>query len=281
VTCDAGTQPNLRGDKCLSCLPGWAGHDGICEKCAGNFIGDATATSCVECSTSSMPDATHTDCTPCPNGLVGDGCGECAEGWYRLRLGKENVSSLPNINGTNSDQWGNCLTCPPGGVCSGGVTGVKTEAGHFVSVDPTVGQARVYKCFDTSCNFRTARPEQGVACANSASGGDGDCCAEGRTGRMCEECSTGYVKIGSECQICHGTNYGGLVVKMSLKLLFAALVCVQFAFTAAEGSYTRTVAVSCAVFSLQTVGLIYSDSFSSYVEKCDCRTPAAPFCSSS
>jgi hypothetical protein len=180
----------MRGDKCLPCDPGHASPVGLCYPCEGSTVADAKGGSCVACSPGSIPDAAHVACTPCPLGLIGVGCSECADGWYRLRVGGRVA------NASYDEGGGECHRCPPGGVCPGGPIGpVLTDHHSYVGVDGNVGTARVFRCFDTSCDFREGRPEQGFACASIDSGGDDDCCNVGRTGPLCERCKDGCLSL--------------------------------------------------------------------------------------
>merc|ERR1711865_1331196 len=44
--CEDGTQPDTNLEKCESCRSGFAGKNGLCEKCKSNEVADVSSTKC-------------------------------------------------------------------------------------------------------------------------------------------------------------------------------------------------------------------------------------------
>jgi predicted outer membrane repeat protein len=247
----------------------------LCEPCAGNTtVGDGTGP-CSPCPAGMGPSADKSECIDCDNTTFSDygvckscprgespnnkrtGCVPCPEG--QTSIGGLCTCSVGHYDagrfssGLAGELY--CKACPPGGFCPGGKL-----ASVFASKDRWMDETRqgtpiVYACFSDHCS--TA--DGSKACV---AGQGSNCCSEGRHGLLCESCSVGYSKQNNRCILCSGTEWISILFKIIFKALVIAFLCAKLLEKATTRTYTLTTAFSTAVFTLQTVGLAVSDSFS-------------------
>ena len=110
--CEAGLQPNMRGDRCVPCPAGYAGTAGSCYMCAEGKVSSETGTNCEVCSAGSQPTkfangSAATACGTCPAGSAGSNgyCAACGDG------------RQPNIESTSCENCGENRVSMNGAPC--------------------------------------------------------------------------------------------------------------------------------------------------------------------
>ncbi len=239
VICNGhGVCPDDSSDMC-ECDAKWAGSG--CDQCATGFAtskctacdGSVGTTGNVVCNGhGTCNDGLSGDgtCTCYSSAYTGDGCEQCADGWYGIPAQPFNQS---------------CARCPYGG----GVDGEVCNGVNAGTCNTTTGECSCTDNFDgincTSCSYGRSGPNCELSCYDDCNNNGectyrnvtGDlqpycichggfdplssckscldgyvgeyCCTEGYTGYMCDKCIPGYIMvtgedgIGTECQPCN------------------------------------------------------------------------------
>ncbi|XP_041500327.1 laminin subunit alpha-1-like [Microtus oregoni] len=170
--CDC--KPQVTGQQCDQCLPGYYGLD--------------TGRGCVPCNCS-VEGSTSDNCTedgqcPCVPGVSGKTCNRCSHGFYGYQDGGCTPCDCAHTQNNCDPDSGECL-CPPH---TRGLKCEECEEGHW-NLDPERG------C--QACNCSTAG-STGPQCDVLS----GQChCKEGFGGQSCDQCSLGYRRF-PDCVPC-------------------------------------------------------------------------------
>jgi len=221
--CPAGQSYNPSFGQCLLC--------GKCVDCqeddsdccpAGNYV-DSVSELCLPCPVGTFnTKGGALECTSCDvlggyqNEVGAIGCKECPEGSTRI-LGseatsaescwcKENYYTPTNSTGTE------CLACPEGSVCMGGVQLPYPESGHWGDT--------LYPY-----SFEECAPKS--VCV----GGPGFECEGGYSKRMCAYCDSDYFNVGGTCFKCPEAHLVVELVGISLVVvLFVVMTRISVIF---------------------------------------------------
>eukprot|EP00238_Polyblepharides_amylifera_P013055 CAMPEP_0196598576 /NCGR_PEP_ID=MMETSP1081-20130531/94395_1 /TAXON_ID=36882 /ORGANISM="Pyramimonas amylifera, Strain CCMP720" /LENGTH=1848 /DNA_ID=CAMNT_0041924287 /DNA_START=314 /DNA_END=5860 /DNA_ORIENTATION=- len=214
--CPAGQSYNPSFGQCLLC--------GKCVDCqeddsdccpAGNYV-DSVSELCLPCPVGTFnTKGGALECTSCDvlggyqNEVGAIGCKECPEGSTRI-LGseatsaescwcKENYYTPTNSTGTE------CLSCPEGSVCMGGVQLPYPESGHWGDT--------LYPY-----SFEECAPKS--VCV----GGPGFECEGGYSKRMCAYCDSDYFNVGGTCFKCPEAHLVVELVGISLVVVLFVIM---------------------------------------------------------
>lgn len=233
TACLDGEQVESAAAPCVPCAPGSARHaatQSACEQCGSGTVAPLPgATECVECGAGTHQTGRgETQCAPCDPGFFAAGngshtCAQCSEGFIapgfgstacdRCQPGQHQASRgqsacRPCPVGSFTSDGVECVQCPFGVACSGGVASL--VSGFWTAGDPSnlTESTTLVPCVGGSdvCLLQNGT----LACAT------------GYTGDMCSVCEDGYAKLGSTCIKCADPAVNAILLGAVLALALAA-----------------------------------------------------------
>ena len=111
--CADGNHPE--NNVCTACPAGYAGTNGVCEKCAQNEKTSNTGqTACDQCATGTYSEPGSSSClaeTTCTAGQAGSPCTDCAAGQFQNENKKATCKSCPDDEYQDQQGKTECKTC--------------------------------------------------------------------------------------------------------------------------------------------------------------------------
>ncbi|XP_013885756.1 multiple epidermal growth factor-like domains protein 9 [Austrofundulus limnaeus] len=197
--CSSGSEGILDSDECdqttgqCSCLLGYAGLQ--CDECEKEYFTNGTS-GCLPCSCDSYG-AVHPVCDSsgncvCKMGVYGPKCDECHPGFFHFSSTGCRPCQCNNHTNYCHPQSGVCLNCvgnTQGSNCD------ECKPGFFRSPGSGLTEA----CAPCPCSNSTST---GTCHADSSGSLVCERCLLPFSGRLCDECSTGFYKASGACVPC-------------------------------------------------------------------------------
>eukprot|EP00753_Platysulcus_tardus_P017046 PLAT6226.1.p1 GENE.PLAT6226.1~~PLAT6226.1.p1 ORF type:complete len:931 (-),score=483.24 PLAT6226.1:141-2882(-) len=196
TACAAGFV-STEGIACTPCPPGSRAIGSLaCEACpAGTYSNGTGATACLRCPANALTQATDADGTLIAiEGANSEEQCSCRAGFY-APAGASGVD---------------CIACPAGAMCTGGLQLPFPESGFWAPDDP-LQRTTMWQC-----------PAQSTSCL----GGVDSKCADGYTGVLCAQCQKGYFLAKTSCVPCMPSvlNWVVNVAVVGLTVAFAVVL---------------------------------------------------------